>query len=353
MRRRRTLAIWLAFALVIVLGFAAWKIARTSAEPSYGGKPLSVWFREYSGARQILPPPVIVPQVVAVTSNRVFLVVSNRLVSVTSNQLPVYFPRGWPTAGRPASVPATDSISPLTAFDAIGSNAAPFLAAQMRLTAWDRFYERNYTNLPAALQKRLPSPGDRWSRRSRAIEIAQRLGSAAHDTSPALLKLLREGDIRLASTLPRALKSVRADRADVAAVILHFSARTNHAEVFRLVGEFGVSDPGVARLLGKMLAGPQTRLHRDAIRLLENSGARAAPATPEIIGALTHPDAEVRYLAARALEQIAQSIPADARTDFERLLRDAQADPSVMVSNVTRRILLRMQTETGLSGPTG
>lgn len=319
MKTRRLLISFLALAMIV--GVMVLILRRAPAEPRHNGKPLSVWFQEYTGVRpgQMGPMPPGPP----------FIIVSNRII--WNERKPLAPDSAWP------------------AIAAIGSNAAPFLAAQMRHTRLDRFYERNYTNLPTLLRKRVPDPGERWLRRLRAIEIAERLGPAAHATAPALLRLLRRADPRLISVLPKALKSVRANRSDVAAVILQFGAEQKFPEVFRLVGEFGASDPGVARLLGKILAGSQTMFHRDAIRLLEASGARAAPATAEIIGALAHPDAEVRYLAARALEQIAQNIPADAQPEFERLLRRAMADKSVMVSNAARRVLLRFNSTEPLS----
>ena len=339
MNRKR---LFLAVLLLTGIGLAAIIVgSRRTPEPSFEGKPLNAWFKAYAvtTGQTIYTPPAPghyfttnQPTWLNSTNRHNFIVVSNRLRWLVITNPPVFVP-------TPTKPPADD---PWNAIRAIGSNAAPFLSAQMRHGVWEKFYERNFTNLPALLQKKLPHPAQRWLFRMRAIEIANRLGPKAHDTAPALLKLLYETDPRTLSAVMPALRSVRAERVDVAELILRLGTEKRFREVFSVASEMGWKDREVARLFGKILAGPDKSFHRDAIRMLEAGGIRALPAADAIIGALNHPDSEVRYLAARSLEQIAKEIPPEERPELETKLRVAVADQSVIVSNVSRRVLARL-----------
>lgn len=340
MKTKRLLFAGSAVAILAAITIAVW--LRPAAEPTYRGKPLSEWFKAYGGTPgQALPTPTPLrwypftnpPTWINATNHGKFMVISNRLGwFVITNQ---------PVAPTPFSRPREDEA--WTAIRTIGSNAVPFLAEKIRPDRWEKLYERNFTNLPPLLQKRLPHPAQRWLMRMRAIDIASRLGPAAHETAPALLKLLYETDPRTLGPVMSALRSVRAERVDVAEVILRLGTEKRFREVLQVGTEMGWKDREVARLLGKILAGPDTLLHRDAIRMLEASGVRALPAAEAIIQALKHPDSEVRYLAARSLEQIAREIAPAERPELEAKLRVAALDQSVIVSNVSRRVLLRLQ----------
>lgn len=342
MKTKRLLFAGSAVAILAALTIAAW--LRPAAEPIYRDKPLSAWFKAYGGTPgQTLPTPTPLrwypftnpPTWINATNHGKFMVISNRLGwFVITNQ---------PVAPTPFSKPREDEA--WTAIRTIGSNAVPFLAEKMRHGRWERIYERNFTNLPALLQKKLPQPGQRWLMRMRAIDVAKRLGPAAHDTAPALLLLLHETDPRTLSPVMAALRSVRAERVDVAEVILRLGTEKRFKEVFLVAGEMGWKDREVAKLLGQILTGPDTSLHRDAIRMLEAGGIRALPAADAILSSLSHGDSEVRYLSARALEQIAKDVPSAERENLESKLRVAVTDQSVMVSNVSRRVLARLRGE--------
>lgn len=331
--------------LLVILGIIIVAVRFLAApEPSYGGKPFSAWFKAYSGAsgQTWYAPPS--SGVYFSTNRPTWITASNRWNwTVVSNRVGWIVITNRPVVAAPRTTPTVDE--PWLAIRTIGSNAAPFLAAQMRHGHWERIYERNFTNLPAFLQKRLPNPGQRWLFRLRAIEIANRLGAAAHDTAPALLQLFYENDPRTSFAVMPALRSVRVARVDVVELILRLGTEKRFQEVFRIAGELGWRDREVARLFGKILAGPDTSFHRDAIRMLEAGGGRALPAADAIISALNHPDSEVRYLSARSLEQIAKEIPSEERPELEAKLSVAVMDQSVIVSNVSKRVLARLRGE--------
>lgn len=335
----------LAGLLLVIIGAGTVAICfRPTPEPSYNGKRLGVWFKEYTGraGQSLLAPSGAGARYVYFSTNYPsWITAQNRAsFSVVSNR------GGWfVLTNRSISLPAP-SPAPTndawTAIRAIGSNAAPYLAAQMHRSRWERYYERNFTNLPAFLQKKLPHPAQKWFARQRAIEIAERLGPAAHETAPALLELLYEGDSRSQRTVVPALLSVRADRVKVTAALVRLETEKRYPEILQIVPKLGWKDRETARLLGRILAGPDPTVHREAMRLLEAGGACAAPAAEPIIAALKHQDPEVRYLAARALEQIAKTVPPDEKPELEQRLRALLADKSVIVRNVSRRVLTKL-----------
>ncbi len=340
MKTKRLLLAGLLSSLLAVVAVLIW--AGRRPEPTYRGTPLSAWFKAYAGTPvQTLAPPAAArpffttnpPTWITAANRGRFIVFSNQMGWVIiTNQ--VYSP-------APPTKPSADD--PWLAIQAIGSNAAPFLAAQMRHGRWEKFYERNFTNLPTFLQKELSHPEERWLRRMRAIDLANRLGYAANATAPALLQLLYETDPRTLGPVMSALRSVRAERVDVAELILRLGVENRFREVFCVAGEMGWKDREVAKLLGKILTGPDPTLHYEAIHLLESAGVRARPAADAIIASLGHKDSEIRYLSARALEQIARDIPPEERPALEAQLRIAATDSSIIVSNVARRVLARLE----------
>src|SRR6266496_3458274 len=179
MKATRLCVIGLALAVFAILLVRACFLR--SDEPTYQGKPVSVWFKEYAnatnpalftvsgtqGGRMIIPQAAFGGRVV--------------MVSPPSTNFQV---RAWFLSPDPAWV----------ALETLGSNAVPHLVYRLHIGQMDRTYERLFTNLPSALQCRLPNPAQKKWYRARALQTIARLGDPARAASPALLELLKQND---------------------------------------------------------------------------------------------------------------------------------------------------------------
>ncbi|MCL4785572.1 MAG: HEAT repeat domain-containing protein [Verrucomicrobia bacterium] len=307
--------------LVLLVIFAAgwW----SADEPTYEGKPVSVWFREYAyGSNSALP-----------------------IVSGVRPCLTVIFPAG--SGKRPVVTASPSTNSQLRAWyptkdpawaalQALGSNAVPCLVRNFRGGVFDRTYERAFTNLPSAIQKQIPNPArNRWLR-VRAIDALAtlKLGESGRAATPHLLEMLKQRDPWLRSVVFDALRSLNVDRRSITRVILQFGSQRKYADVVEVASQMGWEGDDIARLLGDILKSPDPSLRMQVLRLLERSETAAAPALDSIILALRDPDKEVRYLAARSIEAIGTNSP-----QVVAALRSALKDENVMVQIVARRTL--------------
>ena len=222
------------------------------------------------------------------------------------------------------------------ALQALGSNAVPCLVRHFRSGVLDRAYERAFTNLPPAIQKKLPDPSQKQWLRVRAIDTLAKLklGESGRAATPPLLELLKQRDPSLRRAVFGALRSLYVDRRTITRVLLKLGSQRKYLDVVEIAGQTGWEGDDMARLLGVILQSPDPALRREAIALLERSGTAAAPALDAIVRALKDSDKEVRYLAARSVEVIGTNSP-----QVVAALRSALEDENVMVQNVTRRTL--------------
>jgi len=166
------------------------------------------------------------------------------------------------------------------------------------------------------------------------MDFMGQLGIEADTAVPALLKLLRGDDPVLRAAAVRALKKIHPSREEITKVLLEFGSKGRYTEVVQIAQQMGWEGDDMARLLARLLRSPSIAMRRDAVTLLEKSGAGAKPAVAELTEALTDPDNEVRYLAARAL----QGIGVLPRQTIESLRLSLQ-DTNVLVQNAARRAL--------------
>lgn len=305
-------------------------------EPAYEGKPVSVWFKEYAyasnaaamrvqnlGARRMPDGRMVLMQIDA----------AGRLVTLQAPTNPaaqvLWLQRQMPPTRDPA----------LDALQALGSNAVPCLVRQFRSGVFDRAYERVFTNLPPAIQKRLPSPFQKQWLRVRAIDALARLklGEAGRAATPYLLELLQQRDASLRRAVCDALRSLYLERRTITPVLRQLGSKRRYADVVEIAGQLGWEGDDIARLLAEILQSPNQTLRREAMALLERSGTDAAPVLDAILRALGDSDREVRYLAARSVETIGTNSP-----QVVAALRAALKDENVMVQNVTRRALTKL-----------
>ena len=144
----------------------------------------------------------------------------------------------------------------------------------------------------------------------------------------------------LRSKAVNALQRLGVDRSSVNEVMLRLGAERRYDEVVNLAFQLGWEGREVARLLGSLLQSSDAQLRIRAITLLERGGREASAAWDQIMAALKDPEEEVRYLAARSLEKIGSDSP-----QMIAALRASLTDSNVMVSNVTRRILKKIEPE--------
>jgi len=280
-------------------------------EPSYQGKPVSTWFEEY--ARMSYGQG---------TTIHVMQGPTGRILMRDGSYAPLPDP-AW------------------EALKALGSNAVPHLTGRVRGNVLDQPYERIFTNLPPAIQRKLPNPWmKKWYRRF-AVEALGGLGEHARSASPALLEALKRPDPLLRSAVIQTLRKLHVDRRSLSDVMLELGSKHRYADVIEIAQRAGWEGDDVARLLGNILQSPDPALRSDAIRLLERSGTAAAPALDEVILALKDSDREVRYLAARSVEANGTSTP-----QIVNALRASLADENIMVQNVARRALLKLAPDT-------
>ncbi|MHB8524518.1 MAG: HEAT repeat domain-containing protein [Limisphaerales bacterium] len=81
------------------------------------------------------------------------------------------------------------------AFYDFGSNAVPFLVAELQPSTIRRFYYDNWPRLPVALRRRLPIPGSPYNDQFQAVMLLGELGPDARAAVPALV-LIAKNDPR-------------------------------------------------------------------------------------------------------------------------------------------------------------
>lgn len=228
---------------------------------------------------------------------------------------------------------------PWEAIGALGERAVPCLLRHLTSVASETNGAPNSAQVtdgvafPAAGRARV------WLERCQAVELIQRLGMAARSAAPVLFGLLKKGGQPDEAELCAALRSVRADADKVNTFLLALARQHRDAEVLRFAFRLGWSDPELARRFGRMLSASDATRQHDALVLLEASGGRATPALEAIIGALRDADGEVRYLAARALENIGKQATPEARRRIIAGLKHSLEDPNPMVSGIARRLV--------------
>jgi hypothetical protein len=336
-------AICLLASLTLLVNFAAgWWFAD---EPTYEGKPVSVWFREYAYASNAPAARTRNLGVRIQPGGRMVLTQvtpDGRLVTLSA-----------PTNRAAQAAWLQQQMSPMPtrdpaweALQALGSNSVPCLVRHFRSGVLDRAYERAFTNLPVAMQKKLWNPAQKQWLRVRAIDALARLklGESGHAATPYLLELLKQRDPSLRRAVVTALRSLYVDRRTITRVLLKLGSQRKYADVVEIAWQMGWEGDDVARLLGEILQSSDPALRREAMALLERSGTAAVPALDSIIRALRDSDKEVRYLAARSVEVIGTNSP-----QVVAALRTALEDENVMVQNVTRRTLTNLFPETPAS----
>jgi HEAT repeat protein len=220
------------------------------------------------------------------------------------------------------------------ALRALGPKAVPHLVQYLRIGVMDRTYERVFTNLPAALQGKLPNPWQKKWLRIRAIDALAKLGDPAREAATLLLQLLKQRDPSLRRAVLGAIRGLHVDRRAITAVLLQLGSQRKYADVIEIAESTGWEGEEMVRLLGTILQSPDTALRRGAMTLLERAGPGAMPALEQITAALKDPDSEVRYLASRSLESIGTN-----SSHVVAALRTCLQDENVMVRNAATRTL--------------
>ncbi len=321
-RRRWILLSLLAFVVFLIIMFGT---HQPSTEPTYQGKPVSLWFREYA-FRSNLP---IASSIKGITRDgkSVLLQVGNngsvtlRTMSNLNSIVRIEFQEAQPDPSW-------------TALKTLGTNAVPHLVHHLGVGLLDSTYKRVFTNLPGSFQSSLPDPIQKQTLRLRAIEALGNLGVHADGATTELIRLLRRNDPSLHAAVIVAINRIHPSRKEITKVLLELGSERRYIEAVQIAKQMGWEGDEMARLLASMLRSPSISMRRDAVTLLEQSKAGARPALPELIEALNDSDDEVRYLAARAFQYIevlsSQAVEA---------LRLSLKDPNVMVINAARRAL--------------
>jgi len=302
-----------------------------SDEPTYQGKPVSVWFKEYAlGTKTVFAWPQTPGTRATMPDGRTALIQSTPagnvvIVLATTNAAQTVW---FPPQTKPSRDPAWEALRSL------GPEAVPYLLQYLRMGVMDQTYERIFTNLPPALQGKLPNPFQRKWLRIRAIDALAKLGEPVREASPLLLELLKQRDPSLRRAVLGAIHSLRVDRRELMAALLRLGAQRRYGDVIEIAESTGWEGEEMVHLLGTILQSPDPALRRGAITLLERAGPDARPALEQITAALKDSDREVRYLASRSLESIAtNSVP------VVTALRTSLQDENVMVRNVATRTL--------------
>jgi hypothetical protein len=312
---------------------------RGSKEPAYQGKTVSVWFKEYAFATNALIRKRVVGYL---PDGRVFVMQpASKGDTIKVEQVSTNRPN-W-TADLRSRFEAPPRQPAWEALQSLGSNAVPCLVRHLRIGPLDRAYERAVTNFPVFVQHRLPNPAQKRWYRVRALQTLSQLKDSARGATPALLELLHQREPLLRSLVLTTLRSIYADAHSISGVLLQLGNEQRFDEVLLIARETKWQGREVAQLFGEILQATNTAMHRDAIWLLEASGERAAPALDGILAALRSSDGEVRYLAARAEENIRRKVMPEAQSQVVAALEPSLNDEKDTVRNVARRALARLQ----------
>lgn len=257
----------------------------TSTEPEYQGKTVGVWFREYSGKEYY----------------------DFRMVRIDPAWL---------------------------ALKKLGSNAVPHLVENLQIGRFHSTYVRAFIKLPGIVQQCLPNPYRKEMIRLHAITALGDLGQQAVSATSELLQLLKNSDPNIRRAVLNALGGIHPDRKDMTKIMLQLGSEKRYADVMDIAQQTGWEGIEMTQLLSTILLLPDVSLRRKAINLLENAGAEAKPALPEVTQALEDSDHEVRYMAARAMQHIRPLTP-----QALKVLRLSLQDTNVMVQHAARRAL--------------
>jgi hypothetical protein len=308
-----------------------------SKEPTYQGKTVSVWFKEYAYGSNTATRPIatnLTPPMHAVLAHAKSNGVPPQVLFALSNQY-----ARWASADL-YEIPPRDPA--LEALQALGSNAVPYLLQYLRVGPLDRTYDRVVTNLPVFVQSRLPSPTQKRWDRNQALEALSRLEDSARSATPVLLELLRKPEPFSRLHVLATLRSIYADAYSISDLLLELGKEQHYADVLETARQTKWQGREVAQLFGEILHATNTALHRDAIYLLESSGERAAPALDGILAALRSTDGEVRYLAARTMENIGRKVMPEAQSRVAAALAASLDDEKDTVRNVARRAMAKL-----------
>ena len=316
MKAKRMRVTILLLAALLLTVFVTW--LWPSREPAYRGKTVSVWFEEYARA-----------------GNPGFVRVTQRpgVIAIQAS--------GYPrTPGDPAAA--------REALRRFGSNGVPYIAAYLRSgTAESQTYLRVFTNLPASIQAKVPSPFERRQRRRAAAEVIAYLGEPAKPAIPILLRELGRCDVSFHEDLLKALWSVGVEPRLITQVMVELGQQGKYAELVSIATRAGGSvDEAVVRLLGDALTTVDPEVRNRALLLLEKSGARATPAVARIVSSAAHKDPETRYLAIRVLRAIGTNTPAVMAALHSRL-----NDDDHLVRGATKRSLQQIESTTNVLYP--
>lgn len=311
-----------AFCVVLVCVVVYW--LRRPSEPVYQGKTAAEWFKEFETAY------------------------SRSFVAPSSGFRASILPG---TGTRLSAVRFLDEQALLrdpsaAGLRGLGTNAAVYLgrkfAAENGPAA--RRYMRVYLRLPAFLKRWLPQP----LRHSIQLEIALRaLGNDAAAGVPALLESLGGSQPGLPPAALGVLSRLSFDRHLMDPILSEWSRGKDEANVLAAVTIVQVHTKTAAECLARILTSQQPALRQSAVFELEKCGPDAAVAVPALLKAMSDPDEEVRYGAARALGAIGTPAAPAAAT----LMQATNQDSSVMVQRAAARALkaIQGQNRTGAS----
>lgn len=288
MRRKSTLIVIALFG-VVALGFLLSAVIRR--EPTYQGRTVSAWFKEFCISRW-------------------------RLTTRTD----ISFEPAGPVLINYDTGERVDDPA-LFALRAMGSESVPYLIRTLKRkeTVLGKTYRIFYLKLSPGFRQFLPSAGiPRDKYRQYAAEALAGVGTNALPAVPALIQCLGEPDPdpSLMYSALAALRPLSCKPQDLDPVLRRLSNRGQHWRVVMIVERLQLRGSVAVTALGKTLQDTNSAFRdsffqRKAATYLERLGPAAAPAVAELAAALKNPDSEVRYLAARALGEIGtNAIPA-------------------------------------------
>ena len=348
---RKTVAIAALGLIAGALGFIAWK---RHGEPRYQGKTTAEWFQQFRSQGLRTPP-----------GQTIVIRTSLGVRIVTSIGPPFYPPSYSPSASDTAR----------NALRQLGTNAVPYLSAQVRRRdgIWERVYPRTLGKLPLSVQKALhgpPSPRDLIRRD--AAEAISALGANGVGAVPALLQALRYCEPMSEDTILSTLRRLDYRSQDADELIEFLTRKGQYSRAIKTASSLYIVTPETGRCLLQSLSStkvldrqlcvyflgyfarhasvvlpgltgalkdPSRDVRLAAARMLEEFGVAATPAMPVLAEALRSDDSELRYLSARALEAMGtNAFPAVP------LLIQATNDSFTPVRTVSGRILKRFSS---------
>jgi FOG: HEAT repeat len=354
--RRRRIVIAL-FLLAVVSGAVLFFCLRPHKEPLWQGKTCSEWFAEFRRAkarhRQASMP---VYQILAPTKPGG----PQRFVIGTN-----YFDD---TEGLSYD-PAADGIR------ALGTNIIPILTAQIRRgdPKWLPIYVKLFSKLPATIQHIVPKPPT--SRDEVRGDAALALSLLRSDAAPAWPTIF-EAYVTAAPfaryRFEESLRKIPVEPVVLDATLDSIVRRGDLSLAVSMISKFGASGPNSIRILTNAVlstnlpageaALSQLRNHRwfapfvvpalrtaltnssptvciSIVNVLESYESDASEALPELVYTLRSDDRELRYYAARTIENLGtNALPAVPA------LLAARSDPNEMVQRVVTRTLNKLNS---------